>query len=176
MDPFVKTVKQRFKRTQDTAAARQSCLSGKWESTWINALFDQFHDWVRLCSHQKQTVPQTILFFRRTQGQFAGAHPSSENSVHIIQMNQTLTSNEPGCAPKVLVWKPPNVHTIEVNSWSDCGYCSSKKNHLVFYRTCQKWNEKKKVVHKTWVCLNIHDSFVWGMDRRLCQWIIQNLD
>ena len=41
--------------------------------------------------------------FKRTRVRFAGAHPSSENSVHIIQTNRTMTSFEPGCAPKVLV-------------------------------------------------------------------------
>ncbi len=68
-------------------------------------------DLVRLRSHQQRTVPEftwTIpqtTFFKQTRVRFAGAHPRSEDSVHIIQMNRTLTSIEPGCAPKVLVWK-----------------------------------------------------------------------
>ncbi len=72
-----------------------------------------FRDLVRLRSHQQRTileftwtVPQTTLF-KRTRVRFAGSHPRSEDSVHIIQTNRTLTSIEPGCAPKVLVWKHP---------------------------------------------------------------------
>ncbi len=72
-----------------------------------------FHDLVQLRSHQQRPVPeftwnepQTTLF-KRTLVRFTGAHPRSDDSVHIIQTNRTLTSIEPGCAPKVLVWKRP---------------------------------------------------------------------
>ncbi len=72
-----------------------------------------FRNLVRLHSHQQQTVleftwtvPQNTLF-KRTRVRFTGANPRSDDSVHIIQTNRTLTSIEPGCAPKVLVWKHP---------------------------------------------------------------------
>ncbi len=70
-----------------------------------------FHDRYDCVHHQQRTVPeftrivpQTTLF-KQTRVRFVGAHLTSEDSVHIIQTNQTLTSIEPGCAPKVLVWK-----------------------------------------------------------------------
>ncbi len=57
-----------------------------------------FRDLVRLHSHQQRTVleftwtvPQTTLF-KRTRVRFAGAHPRSEDSVHIIQTNRTQSN------------------------------------------------------------------------------------
>ncbi len=121
-------------------AARQSRSSGKWVkhtqthifySNNMSLIAVHFRDLVRLRSHQQRTVleftwtvPQTTLF-KRTRIWFAGAHPRSEDSVHIIQTNRTLTSIEPGCTPKVLVWKHPYLilikcgtqQSFKVNSW-----------------------------------------------------------
>ncbi len=102
-------------------ACSQSRSSGKWvkhthtffKSNNMSLIAVHFRDLVRLRSHQQRivpeftwTIPQTTLF-KRTRVQFVGAHPSSEDSVHIIQTNRTLTSIEPGWAPKVLLWKHP---------------------------------------------------------------------
>ncbi len=80
-------------------------------NTVLNAVHSR--DWVRLRSHKQQTVPeytwtvpQTTLF-KWTRVWFTGAQPRSEDRVHLIQTNRTLTSIKPRYAPKVLVWKLP---------------------------------------------------------------------
>ncbi len=103
--------------SQRVSHARQESESNTHKHTFLSnntpLIVVHFRDLVRLRSHQQRTVPdftwtepQTTLF-KRTLVRFTGAHPRSDDSVHIIQMNRTLTSIEPGCAPKVLVWKHP---------------------------------------------------------------------
>ncbi len=110
-----------------TALCLQPRSSGKWvKHTFLSnntsLIADHFHDLVRLHSHQQRTVLEftwTLLqttLFKQTRVRFTGAHPRSEDSIHIIQTNRTLTSIEPGCAPKVLVWKHPKA--LLCRSWA----------------------------------------------------------
>ncbi len=121
-----KCSKEHWRRTEmrHTAFCLQRVSHARLESEWNThkhtflsnntaLIAVHFRDLVWLRSHQQRTileftwtVPQTTLF-KRTRVRFAGAHPRSEDSVHIIQTNRTLTSIEPGFAPKVLVWKHP---------------------------------------------------------------------
>ncbi len=131
---YCKGSKERWKRTEirHTAFCLQRVSHARQESEWNTQkqtflsnntalIAVHFHDLVRLRSHQQQTVPeftwtvpQTTLF-KWTRVWFVGAHPRSEDIVHIIQTNWTLTSIRPGCAPKVLVWKHPKCSSTLVH-------------------------------------------------------------
>ncbi len=115
-------------------AARQLRSSGKWVKHtnihFIKKLVINSGSLLLLPSHQQRTVPefnwtelQTILF-KQTRIRFT----RSDDSVHIIQMNRTLTSIEPGCAPKVLVWKHP--YTLP-EQWLSTAIMSCKILHIL---------------------------------------------
>ncbi len=119
---YCKCSKESWRRTEmrhetEISHARQESEWNTHKHTFLSnntsLIAVHFHDLVQLHSHQQRTVSeftwtvtQTTLF-KWTRVRFAGAHPRSEDSLHIIQTNQTLMSIEPGCAPNVLVWKHP---------------------------------------------------------------------
>lgn len=85
-----------FKRTLESISSTKNeeskQVNTQIHSLTTSSLMAHLNDILRSHSHHMQTVmfawavPQTILF-RQTQVQFAGAHLSSENNVHIIKPN-----------------------------------------------------------------------------------------